>query len=160
MTGLLYVVTLAAVLGCGLMAGVFFAFSSFVMNGLGRLPADEGIAAMQSVNETAITPPFMLALMGTAAGCAGLGVYAVLNWGEPPAAWLLGGSVLYLAGAIGLTMGRNVPLNDALAAISPQAADAARVWNGYLADWTAWNHVRAAASLGATALFAVALALG
>ena len=33
-----------AALGCGLMAGVFFAFSTFVMKALSRIPQGEGIA--------------------------------------------------------------------------------------------------------------------
>jgi uncharacterized membrane protein len=43
--GMLAVLTLAAALGCGAMAGVFFAFSTFVMKALARLPASQGIAA-------------------------------------------------------------------------------------------------------------------
>src|SRR5215204_4121571 len=39
--------TVAAALGCGVVAGVFFAFSSFVMAAFARLPAGQGIAAMQ-----------------------------------------------------------------------------------------------------------------
>ncbi len=35
---------------CGLVAGVFFAFSTFVMSGLARLPPADGIRAMQSIN--------------------------------------------------------------------------------------------------------------
>ena len=38
-----------AALGCGLAAGVFFAFSSFVMQGLKDLPAADGIKAMMAV---------------------------------------------------------------------------------------------------------------
>ncbi len=44
----LFALTLFAALGCWLIAGVFFAFSTFVMKALARLPSDEGIAAMQS----------------------------------------------------------------------------------------------------------------
>ena len=36
--------------GSALVAGVFFAFSSFVMKVLARVPSAEGIAAMQSIN--------------------------------------------------------------------------------------------------------------
>jgi uncharacterized membrane protein len=56
-------------LGCGIVGGVFFAFSSFVMTALGRLPAVEGMAAMRSINRVAVTPLFMAALFGTAAAC-------------------------------------------------------------------------------------------
>jgi len=61
--------TFASALGCGLNAGVFFAFSSFVMPALARVPAAQGIAAMNSINVFAVTPVFMTALFGTAAAC-------------------------------------------------------------------------------------------
>ncbi|HEX7268855.1 MAG TPA: anthrone oxygenase family protein [Streptosporangiaceae bacterium] len=151
---------LGTALGCGLLAGVFFAFSAFVMPALRRLPAAQGIAAMQSINRLAVTPPLMTALFGTALACAGLAVWAVLAWGERPAPWVLAGSALYLAGAIMVTIAGNVPLNDALAAVHPDGADAAGRWAGYLSHWTAWNHLRAAASFAAAGLLAVALRLG
>lgn len=44
--------TITAALGCGLIAGVFFAFSTFVMKGLARIPTEAGVAAMQSINVT------------------------------------------------------------------------------------------------------------
>jgi len=47
---LLFGLTLVSALGCGLTAGVFFAFSSFVMKALGRIQPAQGIAAMQSIN--------------------------------------------------------------------------------------------------------------
>ena len=49
----LYLV-MATALACGLMSGAFYAFSSFVMAGLKRLPTEQGIAAMQSINVTAV----------------------------------------------------------------------------------------------------------
>ena len=42
----LVVMTFGSALGCGLIAGVFFAFSSFVMKALARLPPVQGIAAI------------------------------------------------------------------------------------------------------------------
>lgn len=36
------------VLGCGLVAGVFFAFSTFIMSALARLKAAEGIAIINN----------------------------------------------------------------------------------------------------------------
>ena len=65
MDGFLFALTLAAVVGAGLVGGVFFAFSNFVMRALGRLRPSEGAAAMQSINITVITPTFMTALFGT-----------------------------------------------------------------------------------------------
>jgi uncharacterized membrane protein len=52
----IFAVTLFTALGCGLMAGFFFAFSAFVMKALARHSAAEGIAAMQSINVAVINP--------------------------------------------------------------------------------------------------------
>ena len=101
MSGVLYVVTLTTALGCGLVAGVFFAFSTFVMAALKRLPPAEGIAAMQSINVLAVTPAFMTALFGTAVACLGLVAWAATTLGERPAALVLVGGALYIVGTVG-----------------------------------------------------------
>ena len=62
--GLVFALTLIAALGSGLMAGVFFAFSSFVMTALARLAPAPGIAAMQSINVVVINPLFMAGFLG------------------------------------------------------------------------------------------------
>ena len=85
-------------LGCGLVAGVFFAFSTFVMGALRRLPPAQGIAAMQSINVTVITPAFMIALFGTAIACLGLIGWAVISPDDWPVAEVLIGAALYLVG--------------------------------------------------------------
>jgi uncharacterized membrane protein len=159
MSGLMEWATLGTALGCGLSAGVFFAFSAFVMPALGRLPSAQGIAAMQSINKLAVTPAFMTALFGTALACTGLAAWAVVAWGQRPAPWVLAGSVLYLAGAIAVTIAANVPLNDGLAAVPPDGTGAPGHWSSYLSHWTAWNHVRATAALTAAGLLTAALRL-
>jgi uncharacterized membrane protein len=157
MSGILYAATLVTALGCGLVAGIFFAFSSFVMPALKRLPSAQGIAAMQSINILAVTPAFMTALFGTAAACLGLMVWAVISWGEQPATLVFSADVLYLVGTIGVTMARNVPLNNRLAKLHPQSANAAGYWDEYVTKWTGWNHVRTVAALVAAALLTVGL---
>ena len=125
MSAVLYAATLVTTLGCGLIAGAFFAFSSFVMPALKRLPTEGGIAAMQSINVLAVTPVFMTALFGTAAACLGLIAWAAFSWGKQPTALVLSGAALYIVGTIGVTIAFNVPLNDRLATLHPQSADAA-----------------------------------
>lgn len=148
---------LATALGCGLIAGVFFAFSSFVMAGLAQLPGGAGLAAMQSINRTAVRPLFMTALFGTGLACAGLAAWAVASWGEPSASWVLAGAVMYVLGTILVTIAANVPRNDALAQLDPADPAAAQRWANYVSAWTTWNHVRVLASWGAAALLTVAL---
>ena len=79
MDGLLTALAVATALGCGLNAGVFFAFSSFVMKALARLQPAQGIAAMQSINLVAVTPAFMTALFGTAAACVAVAIWALVD---------------------------------------------------------------------------------
>lgn len=153
----LFILTLLAALGCGLIAGLFFAFSVSVMPALTRRPPAEGMAAMQAINVAILNPVFGLAFFGTALLCLVAVIVSLLRWGEPGAAYLLAGGLLYLAGSIGVTMVFNVPQNDALAAVSPADPVAAGLWADYLTRWTAWNHLRAVASLAATAALILAL---
>ena len=156
MNNLLFVLTLCAALGCGLMAGVFFAFSTFVMRALARLQPAQGIEAMQSINRTVINPWFLGVFLGTAAVCILLAGAALWRWQQPGAVYLLAGSLLYLIGTVLVTMVFNVPMNDDLESVEPASNDAAGQWASYLARWTAWNHVRTtAALLGAASLMLV-----
>ena len=157
MNNYLFVLTLLAALGCAMMAGVFFAFSAFVMGALARLPARQGIAAMQAINVAAITPAFMVALFGTALACGALIVSSFLVWGEPFAGYLLTGGALYLLGTIGPTGVYHVPRNEALAEVEPSSVGAEEHWLRYLRGWTTWNHLRFAAALGASATLIIAL---
>ncbi|NJK53176.1 MAG: DUF1772 domain-containing protein [Leptolyngbyaceae cyanobacterium SU_3_3] len=154
-----FTLKLLTAIGCGLNAGVFFAFSTFVMPALARLQPSQGIAAMQSMNITAITPLFMIALLGTALACLFLAVSALFRWHQPGSAYLLVGSLLYLIGAIGVTIACNVPLNDALAIAQPESSEGAKLWANYLTNWTVWNHVRTVAAIAATTLLTLALTI-
>ena len=152
---LIVVLTFFAALGSGLVAGLFFAFSVSVMTALDRLPPREGMAAMQYINVAILNPWFFAVFFGTALACIALAVFSLSDWSGPGAAYLLAGGALYLVGSILVTMAFNVPLNNALAAAKPD--EGAQLWNRYLSTWTAWNHVRTAASLLASASFIMAL---
>ncbi len=152
MPSAVFALTLAVALGCGLTSGAFFAFSTFVMRSLGRLPAPQGIAAMQSINVTVINPWFMTALFGTALICVASIAVALADWDGAYAPYLLAGGLLYLLGAIVVTIACNVPRNEALAKVDPAASGAEGLWARYLREWTAWNHVRTAAPLIAAGL--------
>jgi uncharacterized membrane protein len=150
---------LLAAIGCGLMAGVFFAFSTFIMQALAQQPSAQGIAAMQAINMKVINPLFMIVFLGTAVACVFLVITAGLNWRQPYAIYLLVGSLLYLLGTFGVTIGCNVPLNEALALVPPDSAAGATLWATYLTRWTFWNHVRTLAALAATTILTLAVRL-
>lgn len=142
-----------ALLGSALVGGVFFAFSSFVMKALARVPSSEGIAAMQSINVVVINPSFLGAFMGTAFLSLGVVVLVLLSRGHPSAMFFLGGAIVYFAGTFLVTMFGNVPLNDELAAVSATDGAAVEFWEHYVNRWTMWNHVRTAAAMLATLLY-------
>lgn len=146
----------AAAVGSAVNGGVLFAFSSFVLPALDRLDPAQSIAAMQAVNIAAVRPAFMAVLFGTAALAAGTLVLGARHRRTRTGKLLILGSLLFLAGVIGLTAGYHVPLNDALARFDPAHEDAARTWAAYARGWTALNHVRAAAGIAAGVVLSVA----
>ncbi|MFF7555751.1 DUF1772 domain-containing protein [Streptomyces olivaceus] len=153
-----FVLTVLGVLGTGLVAGVFCAFSAFVMQGLAALPPAQGVAAMNSINTAALRPAFMVLFLGTAVLAAVIAVVTFVLWPEEAAVELLLGSALYLVGAFGVTAAANVPRNNALLGLEPGSAEAAGRWPAYVREWTAWNHVRAGASAAAAVAYVLALA--
>ena len=148
---------LSLALGCGLMAGTFFAFSAFVMRGLSARPAPEAIAAMQAINIAVINPLFMTVFMGSAALSVAALVWAMLHRGHAATPPVLVGALLYLVGCFAVTVAGNVPLNDALALVKPGDANAAKIWADFTANWMLWNHLRALSCLGACASFILAI---
>ncbi|EPX58060.1 hypothetical protein D187_004349 [Cystobacter fuscus DSM 2262] len=149
--------TVLAALGCGLMAGLFFTFSTFVMKALSRLPPGEGMAAMQAINSAILNPLFFTLFFGTVAVCLWAVVASLMRWHHDGSAYRLAGGALYLVGGFLVTVVFNVPMNEKLAATPSASPEAAALWSSYLTNWTAWNHVRTVASLAAAALLTLSL---
>ena len=150
------VLVIIGAIGSGLVAGAFFAFSTFVMKALAKLPAPMGIAAMQSINVYAPNPLFMLALFGTAATSVAAAVIAIADWGEPYAIYTVIGAAVYLVTPV-LTMVYHVPRNNALDRLEPNDPGAVAHWERYVREWTSANHLRTIAPLVAAILFTLAL---
>jgi uncharacterized membrane protein len=149
-----------ALLGSAVIAGVFFAFSSFIMRALGKLPSPDGIAAMQSINVVVINPAFLGTFMGTAVLSLLVAALAIKGWGTPSAPFFLVGALLYLVGTFLVTGLGNVPLNERLAAVSAADSEAVAVWVLYLDRWTSLNTIRTVAATAAALLFTVGLMQG
>ena len=156
MSTVITLVVVAAVLN-GIVAGVFFAFSSFVMRGLDQAPAPVAVAAMQGINRAAPNPLFALALFGgpllglVAAGVALGGDRDVLD------AWVVVGAAAGVLSTI-VTGAFHIPRNDGLSRVDPAAADAPAVWARYRREWVAGNHVRGLLALVSSVALIVAVA--
>src|SRR5687767_991787 len=72
-------------LGSGLIGGVFFAFSSFIMKALSRLPPAHGAAAMNAIDTTILKSLFMPIFAGTALASLALGAVSVFRLSQPGA---------------------------------------------------------------------------
>ena len=145
-------------IGCGLLGGLYFAFSTFIMTALGRINQAAGISAMNAINVDIVRSLFMPFFLGTTLTSAVLVIMAFFRWDEPGSASMFVGGVVYVLGMFVVTMVFNVPLNDALAAADPSSHGAAPLWARYLKEWTFWNHVRTVACVAASALFIAAIA--
>ena len=157
MDQLIPVVGTTALLGSALVGGIFFAFSSFIMKALARVPTAEGIVAMQSINVVVLNASFLGAFIGTAVLSLGAGGLALAGWGRPSASFFLGGAIFYLVGTFGVTAFGNIPLNNQMAAVAATDPGSRDVWEHYLVRWTRWNHVRTAAAMAAALLYSLGL---
>ncbi|MDJ0974223.1 MAG: DUF1772 domain-containing protein [Planctomycetota bacterium] len=142
---------IATAVGAALVAGIFYAFSTFIMGALGRLAPPEGIRAMQSINIVVINPLFFAAFFGTALLTIAL---LIVEGMQPTGITLRSGlaAALYLVGCIGVTIAGNVPLNNRLAAADADDSGTHTLWQHYLKRWTFWNHVRTVAPTAAAVL--------
>lgn len=153
--------TVATAAACGVMAGVFHTFSTFVMKGLDDVPGHQAVQAMQGFNRHA-PRAVALPLFGAAAGSAVLGLPALGRLGDADARWQAAGALLYLT-AFGLTVAYHVPRNNALDGVPLDAGgpgDGTRLataWAAYAPGWRRWNHVRTATSTGAAIAFVLSL---
>jgi uncharacterized membrane protein len=153
---------IAATMSMGLMAGVFGLYAHTVMPGLGRTDDRTFVGAFQAIDRAIINPWFL------AGGFVGALVFtalaAVLNLPADRRSvlpWIAVALVLYLAVFV-ITVGVNVPLNDAIKAAGDpdRIADLAAVRERFdEARWVRWNNVRTVASTAAFGCLAWALVL-
>ena len=146
----------AATVTMGLLAGLFFAFAMSVMPGLSRTDNRVFVEAMQQINVAILNPWLALILAGPPVFAI---ITAVLHFraGQRAAvAWIGTALVLYVI-ALLITIGVNVPLNDALAAAGPaqQIPDVGAVRDHFETAWVHWNIARAVASTAAFTLLCI-----
>src|SRR5690606_5160320 len=115
------ILLLLAVLLTGMVCGLFYGYQCSVIGGLGKLPDKEYLRAFQEINKAILNPWFFASFLGcllilplTAWRCYQSGMQASFYF-------LLAATIVYIIGVFGITMSRNVPLNDALASLNLDA---------------------------------------
>ncbi len=145
--------TISCIVGSGTDGGAYFAFSTFVMRALQRLPVETKVVAFQYMSIYAQNVWFAIALFGTGVASIALGIYALRNHGNGYLTWA---ALLYLV-SLAITFGGNVPLNNMLASVIPGSSSAAEAWSRLWGPWMALNHARTILALASSGLFGAAL---
>lgn len=142
----------ATALSSGLMAGAYFAFSSFIMKAFDELEVSQSVAAMNSINNVILHSLFMPIFFGSSILSVLLIALALNNWGHPDSTLALISGMVFFLGMFICTAAFNVPLNNSLARVDPDSSNAQQIWHHYLINWTRWNHLRVVSSLVTCAL--------
>ncbi|AHM04534.1 hypothetical protein roselon_02194 [Roseibacterium elongatum DSM 19469] len=158
MSMLLLAVMHIAAVAYAAIGGVFLAFSDFLMRSLSRSPGASGIETMQSINREVFRWVFMSLFLGMAPVSLLLGLVAAPRVEANAALPILLAAGAYLVGCFGVTVAFNVPMNQALAAMTPPDDRALAYWaDRYLPRWTFWNTVRTVACVFASTMMMLGL---
>ena len=132
----------ALIIMTGLMAGIYFAFSVFIMKSLAGLPATEGAHAMNAINDVIVRSGFLPLFFLSTLAHMGFAVWT-LWYGEGLQAQLsIAAGVVYEAGMFLVTVFGNVPLNNRLQQSENNESRLLDVWCEYPTTWTHVNHLR------------------
>lgn len=154
------ILSTVAAIGNALMAGVFFAFSTFVIQSLSALAPRQAVAAMQSINKVILRSLFMLLFFGSTIASIGLLLAGIMLENSAIDVYLVTGCLLNLVGVFVVTIVFNVPLNDSLTTVDTNNEDCADEWASYVSGWLPWNHVRTLLALLSSISFVLALNQG
>ncbi len=138
----------------GLVAGLFAGFGYAVMPGLRRAGDTAVVQAMRGVNAANLNPVFAVLFGGSLL----LGIAATVASRDTGAfGWAVAGLAGY-ALTLAITIGRNVPLNEALERGGELGTPDAELRAAFERPWTRWNLVRTLTNVASTAAWIGALA--
>ncbi len=134
--------SLAAGLSSALVAGVFQAFSDFVMPGLIRSEPKGGIESMQHINRTVFRSVFLTTFLVLVPVLLVFSAFAWFQMDGIARVLIITGTAVYVLSVFGVTVAGNVPMNERLDKMACTSTEASAYWQTYGKVWTNWNHVR------------------
>jgi uncharacterized membrane protein len=133
-----------------LIAGLFYSYSCSVNIGLGRLPDDAYLRAMQSINRAILNSWFFASFIGT------LILLPICTWmlyrheaASTGFYLILSATLIYLIAVFGITMLGNVPLNEALDKLDVGAASPGELKARRVQFERPWNNLNLTRTIGA-----------
>ncbi|MCG6883605.1 MAG: DUF1772 domain-containing protein [Silicimonas sp.] len=147
-----------AILAYALVAGVFLAFSDFIMRSLAVTSGVGGVEAMQAINREVFRWIFMTLFLGMAAASVAIAIYSWFSIDNPARMLIIAAAIIYVVGCFGVTVFFNVPMNETLAGMSSTSEATREYWlQTYVPRWTVWNSVRTGASAVSAGLLLMGL---
>lgn len=152
------IVMALATISTGLMAGMFFAWSFSVNNGLSNLGDVLFIKTFQSMNKSIQNPIFSMIFLGSAF----LIPWSLYLNNDDTSSFtflcLLVATVVYLTGSVGVTFFANLPLNKTLDGFDSDTATSEVIFKKrriFERKWNILNTIRTIASLLAFVLLVI-----
>ncbi|MXO94812.1 DUF1772 domain-containing protein [Erythrobacter aquimaris] len=139
-----------------MVAGVFSAFSEFIMSALSKAEPASGIEAMQHINRDVIRTSFVAGILAIPFLSVALAIYAVTAYEGIGRAIFVLAAATYVVSVLGTTIFGNVPMNNRLDALDGKRVEARDYWSEYGRKWTRFNHVRALGSVLTAGLYLAA----
>ncbi len=148
-----------SIVATGLMSGLWYGWTVSVIPGTRRVADTSYVETMQHINRAIINPAFIIPFMGLPI-VIGLAAFLQFRAGDARRGWLLtSAAVTYVVGVLGVTVGGNVPLNDALDAFDLTASNDQAIGDRrhtYETPWNRWHYLRTAANVVAFGLASAA----
>jgi len=146
-----------AILSGGIVSGIFFAFSDFIMKSFASISETSAIDAMTEINRRVYRSIFIIGIWAVAL-LGALLIYAGMYHTEPAVSfWLIAGGSIYIIGVVAVSFLFNIPMNHKLQSLGSNNPNSSDYWKRYLTKWTRWNHVRSGSAVISTACYLVAL---
>lgn len=143
----LSLMTLSLVLSAAIF-GFFYAWVCSTMWGLDDTDARVAIQAMQAMNGSVRNMVFAPAFFGTPLFLAATAALLLKQKHRSAGVFFAISALTYLCGGLLLTMSINVPMNEALGAVTvpTDLAQAQIIWGEYSPKWQFWNQLRTVVS--------------
>lgn len=140
----------------GLMAGIYFAFSIFIMKSFAELPLLQAAQAMNKINDVITKTLFLPVFFISTLGYAGLMLWSLLDWQQGSSWLMVVAALVYIVGMFAVTAFGNVPLNNHLKQSEVSETALTSYWKIYLRKWPRLNHWRTVSCTVACALLILA----
>lgn len=158
MSSWFFILAQFSVLAYALLAGVFLAFSDFIMRALSRTSGTGGVETMQVINREVFRYVFIPLFIAMAPVSLVIAAYGGAVLGSGPGFVMMLAGLAYLMGCFGVTIRGNVPMNEALDRMDLAEAATLDYWvDTYLPRWTFWNTVRTIACMISAAFMLLAM---